>query len=202
MFHCRTFQDPGLKSFMVQVLKNRTLVTTFHSESRLTAECFKEAGKGKITAYLGRLDGSIITLTFFNIGFKDKNPQITVLRTSTGHPVTHIVSDGSATLCTSECGITLLSHDKLEILSFQRVLRIWKNGTKCIPPSGPTKGYFSSAQCMIDARTNCAELHLVLLKQVTASVMTRTCRTSTPSGPESYFFFLKMCFARISVFSL
>ncbi|KAJ7504652.1 hypothetical protein B0H11DRAFT_1905267 [Mycena galericulata] len=97
----------------------------FPADSGVSAECFTHGGQ---RTYLGFLDGSIMRLTFFDIGFQDTNPYKRVLRGRTGQPITHIFSDGSAILFTSECGIALASPGRFEMVSFQRALRSWKDG--------------------------------------------------------------------------
>ncbi|KAJ7817450.1 hypothetical protein B0H14DRAFT_3148276 [Mycena olivaceomarginata] len=122
----------------------------FPADSRVSAECFTQGGQHTILAYLGFTDGSVMSLTFLDIGFQDPTPHTRILRSPTGQPITHIVSDGSAVLFTSECGIALESAGRFEMVPFKKALRIWKGGIKSRLPAPQPREVF--ALCPLNGR--------------------------------------------------
>ncbi|KAJ7799220.1 hypothetical protein B0H14DRAFT_3156604 [Mycena olivaceomarginata] len=59
----------------------------FPADSRVSAECFTQGGQHTILAYLGFTDGSVMSLTFLDIGFQDPTPHkdLTVSHWATNH---------------------------------------------------------------------------------------------------------------------
>ncbi|KAJ7820831.1 hypothetical protein B0H14DRAFT_3146994 [Mycena olivaceomarginata] len=85
----------------------------FPADSRVSAECFTQGGQHTIHAYLGFTDGSVMGLTFLDIGFQD----FQMARLSSYLGMWHCF------------GIRREIRDG----AFQKALRIWKGGIKRWP---------------------------------------------------------------------